>query len=80
MLRSASGRARIGRAPRASREEDEEPSSPVGLPGEDEDALNNEFIASFDQTKFLRELDAYTASYVEAQGTCLLYTSPSPRD
>lgn len=65
MLRSASGRARVGRAPRASREEDEEPSSPVGLPGEDEDALNNEFIASFDQTKFLRELDAYTASYVQ---------------
>ncbi|WFD49623.1 hypothetical protein GLX27_004307 [Malassezia furfur] len=54
MLRSAPVRTRRARF------DDEDASSSPPLAGEDEEALLDDFWRSFDQTKFLRELDAYT--------------------
>ncbi|KAI3614593.1 hypothetical protein CBS9595_003864 [Malassezia furfur] len=54
MLRTAPGRARRARF------DDEDASSPPPPAGEDEQALLDDFWRSFDQTQFLRELDAYT--------------------
>ncbi|WFC97031.1 hypothetical protein MBRA1_003698 [Malassezia brasiliensis] len=54
MLRNAPARARRARF------DDEDASSPPPPAGEDEEALLHDFWRSFDQTQFLRELDAYT--------------------